>query len=109
MKYQPPPVTFASEDEIAEALASLPGWRRKGDRLTRELELRDFDEALSFVGALGHVAVDYLRRPDICITGFNNVILTIENEHHAGLTLAELRLAAKVHAFIESTLPDAGG
>jgi pterin-4a-carbinolamine dehydratase len=105
VKYQPPPIAPASEQEIAEMLGRLPGWRRSGDRFVRELEFRDFDEALHFVDALGQAAVDYLRRPEICITEFNNVILTVANEHHAGLTLAELRLAAKVHTFIESTLP----
>jgi hypothetical protein len=41
-----------------------------------------------------------MRRPDICIFGFNRVRLTVANPHHAGLTEAELRLARKVDAVL---------
>lgn len=74
------------------------GWRRVGRSLLRELSFRDFDEAFGFVQQVANEAVDHMRRPDICIFGFNRVRLTIANPHHAGLTEAELRLARKVDA-----------
>jgi 4a-hydroxytetrahydrobiopterin dehydratase len=76
------------------------GWRRSGDALVRELSFRDFSAALKFVDTVGTEAVDYLRRPDLAISNFNQVRVTIANPHHAGLTAAELRLAAKVDAVI---------
>jgi 4a-hydroxytetrahydrobiopterin dehydratase len=76
------------------------GWRRTGATLTRDLTFRDFDAALAFVELIAHEAVDYLRRPDMSISEFNRVRITIANPHHAGLTAAELRLAAKVDAVI---------
>ena len=78
------------------------GWRRVGQSLTRELSFRDFDEAFAFVERVAHEAVDYLRRPDICIFAFNRVRLTIANAHHSSLTEAELRLARKVDAIISA-------
>jgi 4a-hydroxytetrahydrobiopterin dehydratase len=77
------------------------GWRRVGQTLVRELEFRDFDEALAFVERLGREAEDHFRRPDMCILEFNRVRLTIANRHHAGITQAELRLAEKVDAVID--------
>jgi 4a-hydroxytetrahydrobiopterin dehydratase len=77
-----------------------PGWRRVGRSLVRELSFRDFDEALGFVQRVANEAVDYMRRPDICIFGFNRVRLTVANPHHAGLTEAELRLARRVDAIL---------
>ena len=77
-----------------------PGWRRVGRSLVRELSFRDFDEAFGFVQRVANEAVDYMRRPDICIFGFNRVRLTVANPHHAGLTEAELRLARRVDAIL---------
>jgi 4a-hydroxytetrahydrobiopterin dehydratase len=78
-----------------------PGWRRVGRSLVRELSFRDFDEAFGFVQRVANEAVDYMRRPDICIFGFNRVRLTVANPHHAGLTEAELRLARRVDAILD--------
>jgi 4a-hydroxytetrahydrobiopterin dehydratase len=74
------------------------GWKRVRQSLVRELEFRDFSEALAFLERVAVAAEDYLRRPDMCILHFNRVVLTITNPHHAGITAAELRLAEKVDA-----------
>ena len=79
-----------------------PGWRRTGLSLVRELSFRDFDEAFAFATRIATEAVDYLRRPDICVFGFNRVRLTLANPHHAGLSEAEWRLARKVDAILTS-------
>jgi 4a-hydroxytetrahydrobiopterin dehydratase len=82
------------------------GWRQEGTTLVRELVFRDFDQALRFLERLAHTASDYGRRPDMCISEFNHVRLSIANPHHAGLTLAETRLAAKVDAILAEHHPD---
>jgi pterin-4a-carbinolamine dehydratase len=93
--------------EVDRELASRHGWRRVGDALERELLFRDFEEALRFVERVGQAAVDYKRRPDMCISEFNHVRLTVSNLHHAGFTLAEMRLAAKVDAIVDEHHPNA--
>jgi 4a-hydroxytetrahydrobiopterin dehydratase len=87
--------------DVDHALTRQPGWRRVGDRLVRDVTMRDFDEALALVERIARAAVDYKRRPDMCITEFNRVRLIVANLHHAGITQAELRLAAKVSAVID--------
>lgn len=89
------------EDELSRALAAETGWRLRDGALVRELVMRDFDEAIRMFDLIGNAAVDYGRRPDMCISEFNHVRLTISNPHHAGLTVAELRLAARVSAVAE--------
>jgi pterin-4a-carbinolamine dehydratase len=74
-----------------------------GQSLVRELSFRDFAQAFAFLERLARDAVDYSRRPDMCIFGFNRVRLTIANPHHSGLTEAELRLARKVDAILTGT------
>jgi hypothetical protein len=55
------------------------------------------------------MADDYGRRPDMCISEFNHVRLSIANPHHAGFTLAETRLAEKADGVIEEHYPGAVG
>ena len=86
----------------------IVGWRRRGETLIRELMFRDFEEAIRFVERVAEVAEDYKRRPDMCITHFNQVRLVIENPNDAGLTQAEHRLAAKVDAIVDAHGPGAG-
>jgi 4a-hydroxytetrahydrobiopterin dehydratase len=76
-------------------------WQQKDNVLVRELQLRDFDEALGFVEQVAARAQDYGRRPDVFIEA-GRVRLSIANRHNAGITEAERRLAAKVDAVIDA-------
>jgi pterin-4a-carbinolamine dehydratase len=96
-----------SDAEVDRALAAHRGWRRLGPALVRELTLRDFDEAMRFLERVAEAAVDYGRRPDMCISEYNRVRLTVANPHHAGFTLAEMRLLEKVNAILDEHHPDA--
>jgi len=89
-----------TDQEVDRALAGLPGWRVEGEALVRELKLRDFDAALRFIESVAAMANDYGRRPDMCVSEFNRVRLSIANLHHAGFTQAEMRLAEKTSAVI---------
>jgi len=76
------------------------GWKVRGDRLVRELSMRDFDEAMRMAERIAEAAEDHFRRPDLCITEFNRLRIIVANPHHAGITEAERRLAAKVDAVV---------
>ena len=75
-------------------------WRRRGDALIRDFRFRDFPAALAFVDLVGTEAVDYQRRPDLAISDFNRVRVTVANPNRAGVTAAELRLADRVDAVV---------
>ena len=45
----------------------MNGWQQRDNTLVRELQLRDFDEALGFVEQIAARAEDYGRRPDVSI------------------------------------------
>jgi 4a-hydroxytetrahydrobiopterin dehydratase len=78
-----------------------------GPVLVRELRFRDFAEAIDFVERVAAAAVDYERRPDMCIGSYNHVRLMIGNLHHGPITAAEQRLAGKVDAIVEERFPHA--
>lgn len=79
---------------LSWARAARRGWDWRGDALVRELTFRDVDEGMRFLAQVARGAQDYKRRPDMSISA-NHVRLRIANPHRAGITLAELRLAAK--------------
>jgi pterin-4a-carbinolamine dehydratase len=79
----------------------IADWRQHDGVLERELAVRDFDEAFRLVGRIAEAAEDYERRPDLTISEFNHVRITIANPHHAGITPAEERLAAKVDRVLD--------
>jgi pterin-4a-carbinolamine dehydratase len=85
--------------ELAEIIRAREEWREERDALVRDFNFRDFDEAWGFVQQIAGV-VDYQRRPDMHVS-MGQVRLTIANPNHAGITLAELRLAAKVDAVVD--------
>jgi pterin-4a-carbinolamine dehydratase len=80
--------------------AARRGWDGRGDALVRELTFRDFDEGMRFLAQGRAWSSGHKRRPDMSISG-NHVRLRIANPHRAGITLAELRLAAKVNAVVD--------
>jgi 4a-hydroxytetrahydrobiopterin dehydratase len=96
-----------STAEVQQELARRRGWEMVGEALVRELRFRDFEDALRFVERVAEAAVDYRRRPDMCISEYNHVRLSVSNVHHAGFTLAEMRLAEKVNAIVDEHHPDA--
>jgi hypothetical protein len=52
-------------------------WQRHDRALVRELTFKDFAGAMEFVERVAREAVDYERRPDMCIEQFNHVRLTV--------------------------------
>ena len=90
-----------TQAQLRRLLARQRGWLRQGDALVRDLRFRDFDEAMTVAQRIGERAVDYQRRPDMYIEA-GRLRLSIPNRHHAGITLAEIRLAAKVNDVLEA-------
>jgi pterin-4a-carbinolamine dehydratase len=82
----------------------VSGWRREHDALVRELAFRDYDEARAFADEIAERVEDYHRHPDLAIN-LNRVRIVIANLHHAGVTRAEERLAAKVDAVLAESHP----
>lgn len=89
---------LAEQHQVDAAIAR--GWQPHRGALRRELGFKDFDEALGFVQVLAKEAVDWFRRPDVCIAS-GHVTLSVENRHHAGFTKAEMRLVEKATRVIE--------
>ena len=86
-----------SDEEITAALAGLPDWTRSGNSIIRTVELKDFQAAMLFTGAVAYMAEKAGHHPDILIQ-WNKVTLTLSTHSAGGLTAADFDLAAKISA-----------
>jgi 4a-hydroxytetrahydrobiopterin dehydratase len=93
-------------DQHRPTNALVHEWRHEGTAFVRELQFRDFDQAIGFIEEIARVAVDHLRRPDMCIHDFNHVRLTVASRRHDGATLAEVRLMQRVDVAVEHLTAD---
>lgn len=92
-------MTKLTAAQIRAALPTVPGWKRKGQVLTRTFEFQDFARAVTFVNAVARLAERAWHHPDIGIR-WNRVTLTLTTHDAGGLTEKDFVLAAKFGALV---------
>lgn len=83
--------------QIKQALASLPGWTRKGASITRLYEFKDFVAAMKLVNNAAKIAEQANHHPDIDIR-WNKVKLTLSTHDEGGLTEKDTALARRFNS-----------
>ncbi|HVL31219.1 MAG TPA: 4a-hydroxytetrahydrobiopterin dehydratase [Solirubrobacteraceae bacterium] len=86
-----------SEGDIDERLAGSQ-WRREGDAVVRDVELRGFKSAIAFVNAVAEAAEEANHHPDILLHGYRHVRLTLTTHSAGGITENDLALASTIDA-----------
>ena len=86
-----------SDEEITAAMARLPDWTRAGNSISRTVELKDFQAAILFTGAVAYMAEKAGHHPDILIQ-WSKVTLTLTTHDRGGLTALDFDLAKKIDA-----------
>ncbi len=83
--------------QIADALASLPGWTREGDEIVKTFECPTFAAAVAFVVRIGFLAERADHHPDIDIR-WRKVRLALTTHDQGGLTRKDFDLASQIEA-----------
>ena len=83
-------------------LGEIPGWSVIGGKLTRDVKLKNFAQALDLVNRIGAVAESEGHHPDMCIHGWNQVRIDLVTHAIGGLSENDFILAAKVSALLET-------
>ncbi|MFP5317399.1 MAG: 4a-hydroxytetrahydrobiopterin dehydratase [Acidimicrobiia bacterium] len=86
-----------SDDEVQEALGSLPGWEHAGGALCRDLRFDDFRQAVAFVVLVGFEAEAVDHHPDLDIR-YNKVHVALSTHSEGGITAKDLDLAHAIAA-----------
>jgi 4a-hydroxytetrahydrobiopterin dehydratase len=87
--------TKLSDLEIRRALATLPGWSRKGDALNKTYSFARFADGIRFVDQVADVADSMNHHPDIDIR-YTNVTFTLSTHDAGGITQRDLDLAKAI-------------
>ena len=79
---------------IKSAVATVPGWKKKGATIVRTFEFKDFPAAMKFVNKVAALAEKAWHHPDIDIR-WNKVTLVLTTHDEGGLTVKDFALAQK--------------
>ena len=91
MPYAP----LLSEPQIAEALGSLPDWRREADWLVRVVRCPSFREAIALVSRVAEAAEAADHHPDMEIR-WRRVTFHLTTKASHGLTAKDIAMAATI-------------
>jgi 4a-hydroxytetrahydrobiopterin dehydratase len=89
--------TAATEEQIATALAGLPGWTRVSGRsaITKSWKWADFNEAWGFMTRVALVAEQMNHHPEWSNV-WNRVEVTLSTHDVGGLSELDFKLAASI-------------
>ena len=82
-----------SDDEINEALNTMPAWSRESEALVASFRRKDWRDALAFVNQIGDEAERRNHHPDVCVMGYRTVTLRLTTHSEAGITRRDVSLA----------------
>ena len=85
-----------NQDQINSKLSNFSGWSLENDSITKQFQLKDFIEALSFVNVVGLEAEKMDHHPDILMFAWNKVKITISTHSAGGVTKKDFSLAQKI-------------
>ena len=84
-----------TDDEIAAALATLPGWERRGDAIARTFAFPAFMDGIAFVQRVAEAAERADHHPDIDVR-WTRVTCALSTHDAGGITAADVRLAGEI-------------
>jgi len=87
-----PKISKLSDDDVTRELATLDGWKREGDKITRELKFADFVTAFSFMTAAALVAEKMDHHPE-WFNVYSTVRIHLTTHDADGLSAFDVQLA----------------
>ena len=82
--------------QIAQELKQLSGWRLVGKAIERRYEFPDFAAAMAFVNRIAQLAEASDHHPDIDIR-YNKVVLALISHDSGGVTARDVKMAHKIN------------
>lgn len=89
-------MSLLNKEEITQKLSKLNKWMIEGNQVSKQFQLKNFTEALSFVNKVGAEAENMDHHPDIFIHSWNKVKITISTHSEGGITKKDFQLAEKI-------------
>ena len=87
-------------EEVQAMAQEVPGWGVVEGKLTRDVKLNNFKEALALVNRIGDLAEQEGHHPDITIHSWNHVRVELYTHSIKGLSENDFILAAKINLLL---------
>ncbi|HBY64051.1 MAG TPA: 4a-hydroxytetrahydrobiopterin dehydratase [Solibacterales bacterium] len=84
-----------TDQELASALAGLPGWSVAGGKLHREYRFPDFVHAFGFM-ATAAIAIEAMNHHPEWFNVYNRVVIDLTTHDSGGITKNDTDLAARL-------------
>lgn len=81
---------------LADALASLEGWEREGESITRRFRFKGFKAAIAFVNRVADLVNAANHHPDIHIEHYKHVRIVLTTHKVKGISQADIDLARAI-------------
>ncbi|HEX2028636.1 MAG TPA: 4a-hydroxytetrahydrobiopterin dehydratase [Nitriliruptorales bacterium] len=88
-----------TEQQIEEALVTLPGWEYDGEAITKTFGLGSFREAIDFVQDVADLAEEANHHPDLEIY-YDEVVVSFRTHSADAVTDNDVRMAAEVESLV---------
>jgi 4a-hydroxytetrahydrobiopterin dehydratase len=92
-----PPAPVLSPDQVQQHLATLSGWTRQGDAITRTYRFATFPAGIACIARVAEVAEAQQHHPDIDIR-YTAVTFTLSTHDSGGITEKDFVLARAIDA-----------
>ena len=89
-----PPLT---DDEAAQLLATLEGWERKDNLISKTYKFKNYYETMAFVNATAWISHREDHHPDLAV-GYNQCRVRYTTHAIGGLSENDFICAAKINA-----------
>lgn len=84
-----------SEQELGEALQTLPGWIEKDGWLRREYRTPGFTHTMMLANTVGFLAEAAWHHPDL-VLGYAQLTVKLQTHRVGGITAMDVELARKI-------------
>lgn len=88
-----------TDEQAAESLKSLPGWKRTNQTISRTYEFETYADGLVFAVSVGHAANAMNHHPDLLV-GYQKVTVSTTSHDAGGLTRLDFELAEAVDSLV---------
>lgn len=89
------PAPVLSADAVQQQLATLPGWTRQNDTITKTFRFATFPDGIACIARVADVAEAQQHHPDIDIR-YTAVTFTLSTHDSGGITGKDFDLAAGI-------------
>jgi 4a-hydroxytetrahydrobiopterin dehydratase len=78
----------------------MSDWKETDNKLERDFEFNNFQEALDFINAVGKLAEAANHHPDILLHGYKKVLIKLTTHSEKRITKKDLSLANEIDSII---------